>query len=274
MKNFFKTILVISSFFIAKNAFSLEYRDIPSEYFLEIDLKQRECEKLTNVECYGRDSMSQSPYYHKVKLRIFENQIFAERFFKNSEFKTDREFVKIKDGTFTLTTNKRNLISFTSKGGKVTSLKILNGIMANETKNPSECKLSEFKYGFYKNYDKEKLLSKSVNFKNDENFIGIEEMIIFKDKDSYKTRALLNLSPQSQNSVKTINLCQMPKGGKNSEEFLQREISRRDCILGKGNNLQQCLKYKDCRDYLVVRNCEVKIFSDRLEDKKEELAKQ
>lgn len=269
MKNFLVKFLLAANLFFIANAYALEYRDISNNYFLEINLEKKNiCQKITGEECFRRDNMRQNPYFHKTIIQIFEGKIVGWQFSKDEENKLVKKFILINDGKFTVTTTNKNLISFESQNGEITSLKILNGIVANESKTPSQCILDEFKYAYYKHYRDDRIIEKSVTYSNEEHFDGIKEVVIYKDTDDYKLRGVHILPSGAYKYVKDLNICQMDSLDETIEgKFLQREISQEECLYSTNkNNLEECLKYKDCRDYLNVKNCEVKTFYDSFKD--------
>jgi hypothetical protein len=272
MLRFFIVLSILFSLNSAKlfaqsTTFTQGYLDVSDDYFLEFDLSKKECDEIIDedLECFRRDFSRDNPYYHKTTLKIYNKKIVIEQFFKNSEFKTDRIFLKAKNGTFRLKTNKKTFISFTAEGGKILELKWLNGLLSKENKNPSNCVLNEFLYAYYQTYDKTRLLTKNIFYKNPDNFKGVKELIIFRSKAQFEnspSMALHNLSLKSQNSVVNIDICKI----EDEEEFIERSIGEKECLYGKVSNLAKCSKFKDCENYLEIRNCRVWGFAGNFDD--------
>ncbi len=234
---------------------------ISSEYFLQVNLTQTQCEEIVGGECFRRDSARDKPYYHQTKLTIFNNKVFAEQFLQNSEKSTDRLFFSISNGAYKFITTKGNKISFSAKNGKVINLKLLSGKLGKEKKSDNKCRVAEATYGFYQAYDKWQIVERHKFFKDEFNFSGLKEFIIFAEKSNKtKAMALLKDSAQSVVAVNKIRLCKI----QGEENYLEKHISNSECELAREEDIEECVRYGACEDYLVVKDCEITFLKEVL----------
>ncbi len=267
-KNIF-LITIFSLIFFGNSAFAAKKKKLVNiaesrigEYFLQFNLTQKECEKIIGGECFRRDHMRDEPYYHESRIIIFDGKIFAEQFFENSEKTRNMVFLKVLNGVHKAKTTNGNLISFAVKDGKISDLKILKGEISREKKLESKCDLSEVIFGFYQAYDKSHILQKSALFKDEYNFDGLQEVLLFVEKENLgEARVLLKNSARSFDAIKDIRICKIPS----EENFLLKHFSDEECQQNQDSaNAAECSKYSICEDYLVVKNCEIVLLKDAM----------
>jgi hypothetical protein len=273
MKNFFLFLAIFSLFFSAEEAaakikkkkiFTKIYPEISAEYFLQIDLLQNECEKFLDVSvenktaCFRRDGMRDEPYFHKSKITIFNGKIFAEQFFSGGK---DQVFLRVRNGGYKLVNRGGNLISFSVQNGFVSDLKLLKGDLSKEKKLESKCDENEAIYGFYQANDKSGIVQKNIIFSDEFGPSGLKELQIFIEKSNPEKAMAISSDPNNNAaSIDDVRLCRMP----DSQEYFLRRISDESCELNRDETIQECTKYSACKNYLIVKNCEVSFLKDLL----------
>ncbi len=259
--------------------------------FLQIELTQSDCEKLTGGESFRYDSIHQNPYYHKTIITIFRQKIIAEQFSKHVRGNVDVLLLPIKDGNHVLTKyHNGSSISFTAKNGIVSNLK-MSGSIVEMVVQASGCDLSEAIYKFYQLYDKDGIVEIASTFKDLENFNGLTEFSLFVEKaDQTSIHAIMKKENERIRSLKRIKLCNIP--GDNS--YIVKPITYDRCLAkqtsittnaSSPNNpipnpqdsafpldnmpIEQtndnydydlekwCQKYENCSDYVVIDRCAV-----------------
>lgn len=273
MRNFFFLLAIFSLFFFAEEAaakikkkkvVTKIYPEISAEYFLQIDLSQSECEKFLDVSvenktaCFRRDGMRDAPYFHKSKITIFNGKIFAEQFFFGEK---NQVFLAVKNGSYKLTNHGGNLVSFSVQNGLVSDLKLLKGDLSKEKKLESKCDENEAIYGFYQANDKSGIVQKNIIFKDEFGSAELKELQIFIEKPSpEKVMAMALDTNNNVAAIDNVRLCRMP----DSQEYFLRRISDEGCELNRDETIRECAKYSACKDYLIVKDCEVNFLKDLL----------
>lgn len=217
---------------------------IPPNYLLEASLLQN-CDKMTNSECFRKDSFFSNPYFHKTTIFIFNNKIVAEQFFDNQNSDINKIFIKIVDGSYALNTNNGNKISFNVKNGIVENLILVSGKIAKEKLITSKCILAEKTYGFYNAYNNSDYFKKTISFKDDNNFTGLHEAIIFSEQTEQseivqsELMAIFKKGNKVPFSIEKINICKKA----NDQIYRVRKFSKKEC-----NKKYQDLLIKDLSD--------------------------
>jgi hypothetical protein len=237
---------------------------IPQQYLLQINLSQDQCEKIVGGECFRRDKMRDEPYYHETNLKIFRGKIFAQQFFQGSERLVDKMFLPVKDGTYQLETNNKNLIYFSSKKGVVSDLKIQKDELLKEREPESKCNIAETIYGFYQGNDPSQIVAKTVLFKDEYNFEGFKELTFFVEKSNQAEVMVVtkNLN-QTPIAVKDIRLCKMPQIS-TPQVYFVKHVNDEECKENRHKDVSECQKYSICEDFLVIKNCDVLLLRDAM----------
>lgn len=226
---------------------------IESSYFLQITVAENDCEKILGQSCIFRDKMFGEPYFHEAKLNIFSNKIFATQFFNDKTIT-----VQVKDGAYSLAFDKNNSISFNTKNGEVFNLKLTNGNLAKEQSNISKCQKAENLYNFYRLYKSDEITVKSGIYKDEYDFKGLNEYILFAEtKDQTGIMALTKSDKPKITAIENIQLCKMP----NSNILNVRHLSVEECASEDASS-EECFKYQACEDVITIENCEVTLFKD------------
>ncbi|OFW81176.1 MAG: hypothetical protein A2887_01480 [Alphaproteobacteria bacterium RIFCSPLOWO2_01_FULL_40_26] len=235
---------------------------IPYEYILQSQLSQSECEKMVDIECFRRDHMRDQPYYHQSGIVLFHDKIFATQFFENREKSKNMLLLKVNDGSYKLTTDNGNLISFNIKNGTVSDLQLIRGDLTKEKKLESKCDLAEAVYGFYQAYDKSGIIEKSVLFRDKYDFSGLKEIIFFVEKSKQEeVLALLRNNLRNLDAIKNLRICKIA----NEENYFLRHFSADECEKNRDDaTAAECDKYSACEDFLVIKNCEVVLLKDAM----------
>jgi hypothetical protein len=235
---------------------------IPQNYFLQADLDSKLCDKLTGDECFRRDGMRDKPYFHETTITIFEGKVFAQQIFHDEEEPGNLLYVKLRDGLWEVETKRRNRISFVSKGGKVSDLKLLKGDFKIENDEPQPCEVALAVLGFARAYDPQLIVAKSRFFKDESDFDGLKEVLIFSEKnvEGAPLFALIKNSKKNYSPIFSLNLCKR----EDFENLLQRVISRDQCYLNLEDDAPECAKYQACHDYISIRSCNVTFLAQRL----------
>ena len=228
-----------------------------AEKFIQINLSQNECEKFVNgagkLECFRRDQMRDEPYYHQTRITILRNKIFAEQFSHDAEKPTDRAFLTVNNGTYKIKDQQANVISFSVKNGVVNGLKILQGNIAKE-RSGSSCQITEAIYGFYQAYDTSGITVNPKLYADAKKFAGLHDFFIFTEKTNPQVVMVMSSSAnQTPVAIQNMTLCKMPK----SENYNVKYFVNQECDpKSEESEFLECQKYKECVDYLVVKNCE------------------
>lgn len=241
---------------------NLEATSIPQNYFLQVDLDSKLCDKLTGTECFRRDGMRDEPYFHKTTITIFGGKVFATQLLYDEEESGNRLYVKLKDGSYQVETKQKNLISFSSKAGKVSDLKLLKGDFKIENDEPQPCEIAAAVLGFARAYDPQLITAKSRFFKDESDFDGLKEVLIFSEKnvEGAPLLALVKNSKKNYSPIFSLNLCKR----EDFENLLQRTISHDQCYLNFEEDAAECAKYQACTDYLSIRSCNVTFLAQPL----------
>jgi hypothetical protein len=235
---------------------------IPYEFLLQINLSQDECQKFVGGECFRRDKMREEPYYHKTKLVIFRDKIFAEQFFQGPERRVDKLFLSVPNGRYDIKTNHDNEVSFSVKSGFVNNLKLRKGELEKEREPKSQCNISEIIYEFYQANDPSGIIAKTVLTKDEYNFDGFKEVTFFVEKNRQMDIMVVSKnSNQTPVAVKDLRLCKMPEVS-NPEIYFVKYVNNEKCQSDRFDDVAECNKYKDCEDYLVVKDCNVLMLRD------------
>jgi len=203
---------------------------IPSNYLLEASLS-KDCDKMTNTECFRKDSFFGDPYFHKTTIFIFNNKIVAEQFFNNENSDIDKNFIKIVDGSYVVNTNSGNKISFNVKNGIVENLILVSGKIAKEKLITSKCILAEKTYGFYTAYNNNDYFKKAISFKDDNNFTGLYEAVIFSEQKDQseivqsELMAIFKKGNKAPFSIEKINICKKI----DDQIYRFRKYSKKEC---------------------------------------------
>lgn len=264
-------------------------RKISGDYFLQI-ISKKSCDTVTQTECFRRDRKNEEPYFHKTIINIFNNQIVAEQYFTTTN-NNKKIFLKVNNGNYQLTTTNDNLISFTADNGIVKDLTLISGNISRENFIVSKCIIAEKNYGYFMAYNKQPRLMETNYFTNKNNFEGVRNIAIFtniQNIDNLTLQDLMAIEVKSYNNiyaVENLNLCKKP----NSDILEVREISKAECIkrqeclilinsnpdfhnkiidescLGyfdsKRQDFQSCSTSPDCNDYVIIKDCEVKLMA-------------
>ena len=264
-------------------------RKISGDYFLQI-ISKKSCDTVTQTECFRRDRKNEEPYFHKTIINIFNNQIVAEQYFTTTN-NNKKIFLKVNNGNYQLTTTNDNLISFTVDNGIVKDLTLISGNISRENFIVSKCIIAEKNYGYFMAYNKQPKLIETNYFTNKNNFEGVRNIAIFtniQNIDNLTLQDLMAIEVKSYNNiyaVENLNLCKKP----NSDILEVREISKAECIkrqeclilinsnpdfhnkiidescLGyfdsKRQDFQSCSTSPDCNDYVIIKDCEVKLMA-------------
>ncbi len=226
-------------------------KNIDSTYFLQISLDDEGCKKAFDQSCYFRDSLFEELYFHGATLDVAFNKIFATQDFNN---KTTS--LKVRDGSYLLHTNNENLVSFAVKNGVVDNLQLLEGNLAKESQITSKCSKAKHLYNFYTIYNKMEEISKeSGNFKDNHDFQGLSEYIIFAENNNpSELMAVQKTADGTISAISNIELCKMPR----AQILTLRHNSAEECTLNPEN--QECAKYQNCENKVAVESCELMLF--------------
>lgn len=228
-------------------------QSIDSTYLLQLNITESDCEKILGQDCFFRDKMLSDPYLHKTTLTIFANKVFATQSFDDKTI-----IAQVKDGAYSLLSNNDNLISFNTKDGEVSNLKLAKGNLAKEQNNISKCHKAESLYNFYNLYKSSKILTESGIYKDDYDFKGLNEYILFAEKtDQAEIMALTKSAESKISAIDNLQLCKMP----NSNILNVRHLSAEECS-NDSEAAEECLKYQECENVISVNNCEVSLFKD------------
>lgn len=226
---------------------------IGSSYFLQITVAENDCEKLLGQSCIFRDKMFGDLYSHETKLVIFLDKIFATQSYNDKT-----TIMQVKNGTFTLATDSNNLISFHTKEGTISDLKLVKGDLSKEQNNVSKCRKAENLYNFYNIYNNGAILTKSGIYRDEYDFKGLNEYILFSEKDDQpEIMALTKGDDQKTSALDNLQLCRMP----NSDILNVRHLNVDECY-GDNKMAEECFKYQECENVIAVENCEVTLFKD------------
>ena len=226
---------------------------IDSTYFLQLNIAENDCEKILGQSCFFRDKMLSDPYLHETTLTIFLNKIFATQSFNDKTITA-----QVKDGTYSLASNNDNLISFNTKDGEVSNLKLIKGDLTKEQNNISKCRKAENLYNFYNLYKSSEILTKSGTYKDEYDFKGLNEYILFAEKTDQAEIMALTKSDESRiTAVENLQLCKMP----NANILNVRHLSAEECS-GDDKTTEECCKYQECENVIAVEDCEVTLFKD------------
>lgn len=224
---------------------------ISSSYFLQISLGEENCESIITKECLFRDKFLEAPYFHDTTLTIFLDKISATQL-SNS---TESRLSTIKDGSYKLRTIKDNLISFDVKNGDISNLTLLDGALKNEHQEYSKCIKTKILYNFYNIYNRQNELEiSSGSYKDEYNFDGIKEYIIFSTKNNPFDLMALSKDPNGKNhAINSTKLCKIPN------DFLLnvRHVTKEECQFKDNLDNEECSRYATCIDSLTVNECEV-----------------
>lgn len=229
-------------------------QSIEPSYLLQITVAENDCEKTLGENCFFRDKLFSEPYLHETKLTIFLNKIFATQHFKDKTITT-----QVKDGNHSLLTDNNNLISFNTKNGLISDLKLVKGDLNKESVNISKCSKSEILYNFYQTYNKDAaILTKSGLYRDEYNFNGLNEYILFSEETNRsEIMAIIKDSAQKITAIQNIRLCKT----KSSDDLNVRHLSIDECS-GDNQTTEECFKYSECEDLIAVDDCEVTLFKD------------
>lgn len=226
---------------------------IESSYFLQITLAENDCEKALGESCIFRDKMFSAPYLHETTLTIISNKIFATQFFNDKT-----SILQVKDGSYILNSNSGSLISFNTKNGEVSDLKLLKGDLNQEKQNISKCSKAENFYNFYSIYKKDDAITtKSGIYKDEYDFKGLNEYILFADKNEPSEIMAVSRGEDTQIiAMENIQLCKM----NNSDILNIRHLNAEECL--NNPDAEECSKYEACEDIITVENCDVTLFKE------------
>ncbi len=229
-------------------------QSIEPSYLLQITVAQNDCEKILGENCFFRDKLFSEPYLHETKLTIFLNKIFATQSFKDKVITA-----QVKDGNYSLLSDNNNLISFNTKNGLISNLKLAKGDLTKESTNISKCNKSEILYNFYQTRNKDAaILTKSGFYRDEYHFNGINEYILFSEEaNQSEIMVITKDAEQKITAIQNIQLCKM----KNSDTLNVRHLSIDEC-LSNNQVTEECFKYSECEDMIAVDNCEVTLFKD------------
>ena len=221
---------------------------------MQITVAQNDCEKILGENCFFRDKLFSEPYLHETKLTIFLNKIFATKSFKDKVITA-----QVKDGNYSLLSDNNNLISFNTKNGLISNLKLAKGDLTKESTNISKCNKSEILYNFYQTRNKDAaILTKSGFYRDEYHFNGINEYILFSEEaNQSEIMVITKDAEQKITAIQNIQLCKM----KNSDTLNVRHLSIDEC-LSNNQVTEECFKYSECEDMIAVDNCEVTLFKD------------
>lgn len=265
MEKFLIFLTIFTAFFINAEAFAKRHKvakpaiietAVSDQYLLSFDLSQKECEQLIGGECFRRDHSRDTPYYHQSRIVIFNKKIFAQQFFENREKTTNALFLQVKDGSYKLKTVMGNIASFSAKNGVVSDLKLINGDLSLEEITISSCDIAPTDYGFYQAYDKSQISEKSTYFKDEYNFEGLKELVVFITKaDPDKMRVLLKNSARNVEAIENLSLCKMF----GDENLFVKHISNAECEKTLDLAAQEeCSRNSRCEDFLLIEDCNVR----------------
>lgn len=227
---------------------------IEVSYLLQINLAQADCQNLLEQSCFFRDKMQSEPYFHQTKLTIFLNKVFATQYYNDKS-----KLLQVKDGAHSLTSNNGNLISFNTKTGEINNLKLIKGNIKTETNGISKCQKAENLYNFYNIYNKtDQIFIKSRLYKDEYNFNGLDEYILFAEKNNQaEIMALKKNTNSAIEAIHNIHLCKMP----DRNVLNVRHISAEECFKSD-RAIEECAKYENCEDKIIVEDCEINLFRD------------
>lgn len=217
---------------------------------MQIKLSDEECQKTLGKSCIFRDKLFQDPYLHETTLNIFSNKVFA------SQLSNDKTItLQVKDGSYLLATNNDNMISFNTKDGEITDLELQDGNLIKENNNLSKCEKAQILYNFYNLYKKPNaIVTKSGLYKDEYNFSGIKEYLIFAEKDRPSDLMAVVKEPDEEISkIENLQLCRIV----NSDILRVKYSSDEEC---DNKESAECFKYQDCRNEVIVSNCEINLF--------------
>jgi len=229
---------------------------ISNFYFLQISLDENNCLSTITEECLFRDKFLTTPYFHDTTVTIFLNKVFA----KQSSNSTESRLITLKDGFHKLRTTNDNLISFNIKNGDITDLKLLDGDLKNEHLQYSKCVKTKILYDFYNIYNRQDELEISSGiYKDDYNFEGIKDYIVFAEKNNPFDLMAISRNPDNSNSaINSIKLCKIP----NDFASNARHITKEECFLAANFAIEECYRYASCVNHLAVDGCEVSVFAE------------
>ena len=92
-----------------------------TDYFLEIELTQQNCDKTIVSKCFFADSFFEKAYFHPTTLHIFNDKILATQLVYHNNF-IQKNNPKIINQNYNFTTIKQNKISFSVFEGNLTNL--------------------------------------------------------------------------------------------------------------------------------------------------------
>jgi len=223
---------------------------ISSSYFLQIKLKDDECEKAIAQNCNFRDKLLQEPYFHETTLNIIENKVFATQIFNDKTIT-----LQVKDGNYLFNTTNNNKISFNIKDGEVSNLELQDGNLIKENNNLSKCEKAKNLYEFYNIYKKfDSISTKTGLFKDEYNFSGIKEYFIFANQTNPEELMAVARNPNNENfGIENLQLCR----NANSDILRVKYLEDEEC---NKKDLLECSRYQDCRNEIVIKDCEINLF--------------
>jgi len=226
---------------------------IKSSYFLQITIAENDCEKLLGKSCIFRDKMLSEPYLHEAKLTIFLDKIYATQSFSDKIM-----LMPVKNGSFSIATDNNNLISFNTTNGAVSNLKLVKGDLTKEPNTISKCKKAENIYNFHNTYNTDALLIKSGIYKDEYDFRGLNEYVLFSEKQNQSEIMALTIGDdQKITAISNLQLCKMP----DVDTLRARHLSTDECF-GDDKALEECFKYQECKNSITIEDCEVTLFQD------------
>ncbi len=231
---------------------------IDPNYFLEVDLNQSNCEKTIEGQCLFRDHFLEDPYFHTTKLIIFQNKILAlQNISKNDD---NQKLMQVKSSLYKLSTINGNFISFYAKKGQISDLILQKGDLAREKYQNNKCYKSKILYDYYELYDKKsQLFEETAIFRDEFNFDGLKEYIVFVEKNNLNEIMVLAKNVDQTQLLENAHLCKIA----NQNELLFRYTTKEECQ--KIPQGKECKKYQNCEDHLIVENCQTKLFKGDLQ---------
>ena len=225
---------------------------IGADYFLQFDIDKNDCEKILGQDCLFRDTLFDDPYLHKARLTIFLDKAFITQDYRDKSIT-----IKIKDDKYSLISSNKNAISFSVTNGAVSNLKLIKGNIDKEQNKVSKCQKARTLYSFHSLYNSENILTKSGIYKDEYDFSGLNEYILFAEKSNQsKIMAISKNSESIITAIENLQLCKMP----NSDILNIRHLSVEECNNNAAN--EECYRYQKCENTIIIEDCEVSLFKD------------
>lgn len=244
---------------------------IETDYFLEIELTQQNCDNTIVNKCFFADSLFGKPYFHPTTLHIFSNKILATQlaYHRNSIQKT---YPKIINKNYDFYTTKYNKINFTAFNGNIN--KFFLSSTSNEIK-AQPCLFADKLFVHQQIYAP--TTTQDLFFKIPNNSHLKQLSFFWHNQQQYAI--LYNNQHSSWQTIENLILCQDKSKNQSLEilatilwqkTFHQEQCTKKlacltqniaeakkECETLNNVDLEICFQQEKCQEVLEINNCQV-----------------